>query len=623
MISDRPTMRKIKISGPVIKPVIGPYHRFKQINGTHSLQNEVPGSFITYQARKRHGGTVAYFNFDLGREVGLISDGHPDQLTPELQKEILNTFSIIIINEYDIINKTPIEKQDILPHRYMATRYLQLQHPGKLGRTSGDGRSIWNGSFLGKNGKTYDVSSCGTGATCLSPATHLKKKFFKSGDPSISYGCGYSEIDEGLSTLFFSEVLNRNHIATERVLAIIEFPGKIAINVRIHQNLIRPSHLFAQLKQGHHAVLRSLVDYYIKRQEDNRTWTDIPQNDSRYDYFLKKQCLVFAQMVAKFEEEYIFCWLDWDGDNILMDGSIIDYGSIRQFGLFHYEYRFDDVDRYSTNILEQKEKAKYILQNLIQAIDFIKTGKKKGLSHFSQHPEMKEFDKYFEEYKNKSFVHRIGFNKIQQDHALLKLKQELGDFRKVFNFFERAKSKKGRSKVADGINWSAVFCMRDVLRELPQIYLARNELITEEEFLKIIKSSYAEKEDLKLTSKMKSHIKKFQVCYMEIIDSLASKLNLSRNKILLEVSMRSSVINKYDRVTGDSITKLVDRLLRQRPKLTPHDINALLHDFVDYQNLDPDTKLNKVEGEGRSLRTKKIGPFKGLLRIVRSCREGL
>jgi len=36
-------------------------------------------------------------------------------------------------------------------------------------------------------------------------------------------------------------------------------------------------------------------------------------------------------MAAVLEEEYIFNWLAWDGDNLLASGAILDYGSIRQF----------------------------------------------------------------------------------------------------------------------------------------------------------------------------------------------------------------------------------------------------------------------------------------------------
>ena len=133
----------------------------------------------------------------MAREIGLISSNHKNILNPDLEKKILETFGIIIINEFDIENCLKFPTKEIKKNKYMATRYVQLQHENKQGKTSGDGRSIWNGQFKGKNGITYDISSCGTGATCLSPATAKYKKNFQSGDPSISYGCGYSEIDEG------------------------------------------------------------------------------------------------------------------------------------------------------------------------------------------------------------------------------------------------------------------------------------------------------------------------------------------------------------------------------------------------------------------------------------------
>jgi len=46
------------------------------------------------------------------------------------------------------------------------------------------------------------------------------------------------------------------------------------------------------------------------------------------------------------EEEYVFNWLSWDGDNMLASGAILDYGSIRQFAAKQDKYRFKDVDRY-------------------------------------------------------------------------------------------------------------------------------------------------------------------------------------------------------------------------------------------------------------------------------------
>jgi uncharacterized protein YdiU (UPF0061 family) len=327
------------------------YSKFEKINGNHPIKKLVKNSYVEYPARLRKGGKVRYFNYELAREMGLINQDHANELNPELENAILNTFGIIIVNEYDQMNGRVFPDKEMKEGTYMATRYLQLQHNDKKGKNSGDGRSLWNGQIKHK-GKLWDITSCGTGATRLSPATSKYNKFFESGDPSISYGCGYAEIDEGLAQALFSEVFYKNKVQTERVLAVLEFEKGYAINVRAHENLLRPSHFFVHLKQNDWKSARDLMDYYIETQRYHLHWHDCPTTSEKYTYFLKKFSTTFAKMAATFEDEYIFCWLDWDGDNILMDGGIIDYGSVRQFGLFHYEYRYDDVDRYSTTIVE-------------------------------------------------------------------------------------------------------------------------------------------------------------------------------------------------------------------------------------------------------------------------------
>ena len=96
----------------------------------------------------------------MAKDMGLIPKDHAAEMNPILETKILETFGIIIINEYDQINNRKFPEEDIKPNKYMATRYLQLQHPNKQGKTSGDGRSIWNGCIK-HQGKTWDVSSCG------------------------------------------------------------------------------------------------------------------------------------------------------------------------------------------------------------------------------------------------------------------------------------------------------------------------------------------------------------------------------------------------------------------------------------------------------------------------------
>ncbi|CBW27227.1 conserved hypothetical protein [Halobacteriovorax marinus SJ] len=595
------------------------YRKFNQIDGRHPLQKEVPDSTVNYHVRTRKGGKVSFFNFDLAKEMGLIPKSHPNEMTKELQEKILETFSLVIINEYDIINEIQYPEEEIRPHKYMATRYLQLQHPNKQGKTSGDGRSIWNGSVTNK-GVRWDISSSGTGATCLSPATHIYGKYWETGDPSISYGCGYSEIDEGLGTLFFSEIFHKNHIETERVLGIIEFQKGIAINIRAQRNLLRPSHMFNYLKQGDFENLERMVHYYIDREQSNGVFTDVPKTRAKkLDYFLEKQTEIFASMAARLEDEYIFCWLDWDGDNILMNGGIIDYGSIRQFGLFHSDYRYDDVERYSTSIIEQKSKAKYTVQTFAQLVDFLKTGERKSIRKFAKSFAVKNFETVFRKKKLENLLFKTGFRRADVNYLIENERKTVEKYLKAFSYFERSKSKEGIHEVADGINWSAIFCMRDILREFPQLLLARGgKHLSYEDFLQVIKSSYATEEDLQMTTHRRKMITSFQKTYELLCIKLAANKELTLNQMLLELTMRSSVINKYDRVTGDSISTIVDRVLAKKPKIKPTQLFDLVEEFCIYQNFDP----NNLIGENREKRvqTKFV---KNMLQIVREYREGL
>jgi uncharacterized protein YdiU (UPF0061 family) len=593
------------------------YSKFDQLDGSHPFKKAMPDSFVDYPARVRKGGKLRYFNFELARQMGLIPKDHPDKLNVELEKKILDTFAIIIINEYDQLNNIKFPEKEVKSGTYMATRYLQLQHDDKQGRTSGDGRSVWNGQVR-HNGKVWDVSSGGTGGTRLSPATSKFNKFFKSGDPSISYGCGYAEIEEGLASAIFSEIFNRNGIETEQTLVVIQFEKNFSINVRAHQNLLRPSHFFNHLKQGNLESLKSAIDFHIHQEKNKKRWDGCPKDDKKYDFFLEVINETFAKTAAIFESEYIFCWLDWDGDNILMDGGIIDYGSIRQFGLFHAEYRYDDVERFSTTILEQKEKAKYIVQSFIQAVDFIQKGKKRKIGSFTKHALLKKFETIFEEEKNRKLMHKLGFSDKQVEHLLAHHGKTVKDFKKIYYHFERAKSKRGMVKISDGITWDAIFCMRDLLRELPQIYLSRMENITNEEFIEILKSNYADEDDLELTPYRKKMIQQYQKYFWKLLKFVAKDMDIAKEKLLLEMSMRSSIINKMERVTGDSITHIVDLVLKKQPKLSADELYRLFDEFAQAQYFEPHSKKesNTINKQSKHL-------IRDFFEIVKEHREGI
>ncbi len=592
------------------------YKNFDSIDGTHPIKTGIPEARVEYKARYREGGKLFYFNFDLAREIGLISKSHEEKMNKTLEKKIMETFSLIIINEYDIENNIKFDPKKIKNNTYMATRYLQLQHSDKKGYHSGDGRSIWNGQYNNK-GKVWDISSSGSGATKLSPATSKFGRFFQSGDPTISYGCGYAELDEGLSTLMFSEIFNKNKIKTERVLAIIEFADNIAITIRAHENLLRPSHFFAPLKQGNLPTLKKLVDYYIKCEKDSGNFKTVSKL-GKYDTLLQNLVNSFARMAARFEDEYIFCWLDWDGDNVLMDGGIIDYGSIRQFGMYHHEYRYDDDDRYSTTISEQKQKAKHICQSFAQMIEFVKTGSKKSISEFSSHWSQEVFDKEFEMNKNQNILYKLGFNKKVIPSLLEKHNDLVTVFRKVFSYFERATSVEGQIKTADGITQNAIFCMRDILRELPQLLSAKGEMLTDDEFMSVISSSYATQKDLEVNEYRKNKIKEFQRYYLDLLENSAKIQKIDLDQEILNLITRSVVINRYDRVTGDALTFIIDDLTKNRKKYSLEELYNLIKDFCLNQNFDPENRVS------RRIKNKKFKKaLDGFKDIIVECREGL
>ena len=357
------------------------YEKFKKIDGRHPWRNVSPDGYVDYRVRYRPHGRVLFFNFPLAKEMGLVAPRHPSKLNKELEAAVLETFSLQIINEYDQQQNKKYQADSIRPHPYMATRYLQTQHQNKQGKTSGDGRSIWNGS-LRNHGMTFDISSRGTGATILSPGAQHVDGAVQTGDDTYGYASGLAELDEMLGSAVMSEIFYRQGIPTERCLAVIGFKDGTAIGVRSAPNLIRPAHIFRYLKQGRHKEVKASIDYFIDREVENSIWKFSKSKDARYrealDYFARS----YGKLAAVLEEEYIFNWLAWDGDNILASGAILDYGSIRQFAAKHDKYRFKDVDRYSASLVEQRRWARTLVQVFAQAIDFVESGKKKNLKKF-------------------------------------------------------------------------------------------------------------------------------------------------------------------------------------------------------------------------------------------------
>jgi hypothetical protein len=475
------------------------YGRFEQLDGQHPWIKAVQDGAVTYRVRELHQGQVVYFNYILAKEMGLISEAHPHQMNTSLHEKIIQTFSLQIINEYDELSKKRFQENTIKPHRYMATRYLQLQHQNKQGRTSGDGRGIWNGT-VSHRGQIWDVSSRGTGVTCLAPGAVEAQKPLKTGGTEFGYGCGLAEIDELVGASIMAEAFHLQGINTERVLCVIDLGRGTGIGVRASRNLLRPAHLFRFLKMEKHQELKAAFDYYIDRQLQNKSWVILSRSQSVYDFALQKISQSFAAFCAQLDIDYIFAWLDWDGDNVLADAGIIDYGSVRQFGSRHDQYRYDDVERFSTNLNEQRSKARLIVQVFAQLVDYVKTGKKKPLRDFAKHPVVMNFNKTFARARSERLLYRVGFNQ-EQRKAILEQPKLFEDFERIFSYFERAKISGTAQKVSDGVNHFPLFNMRNFLREMPVHLLKQGQLMPASSCFKLILSSFAKSRDHRINKR--------------------------------------------------------------------------------------------------------------------------
>ena len=566
------------------------YEKFKEIDGTHPWRDVSPDGYLDYQARYRPQGRVLYFNFPLAREMSLIPPDHPTTINKELEQAILETFSLRIINEYDLKQGRKYLPESIRPNPFMATRYLQTQHDNKQGRTSGDGRSIWNG-YLKTETLAFDISSRGTGATSLSPGAQKGDGIIKTGDESYGYSSGLADLEEMLGSAVMSEIFYRQDIPTERCLAVIGFPDGTAIGVRSAPNLIRPAHIFRYLKQGRLTELKASLDYFLERQEANRCW-QLPDNGSaRYERALDYLARSYGKMVAVLEEEYIFNWLAWDGDNLLASGAILDYGSIRQFAAKHDKYRFKDADRYSASLLEQRRWARLIIQVFAQAVGFIQFGVKENLDAFKNAECLKAFDLAFETEKDRRLLWRIGFTPEQIEYLMQRAQKEIKDFDRSLSYFEDRKVSKGIEKLPDGLTHNPVFLIRNLLRLLPAYYVAQTISRVDDEsaymphdiFCRAMAASYVGQRDLKLTSTGFSQVKNFQECYLKLVAALDQPFDIA----LKTLQERSAIINHRHRITGDAVTMIIEEVVAMKGKIKIDGLQEAIDAFIDSQVLIP------------------------------------
>lgn len=566
------------------------YARLLEIDGSHPMQKLLPESHIMYPVRQLDGGEVAYFNFNLAKEMGLIASDHPHVMTQALAQMLVSTFCLRIINEYDQIKGKSYPKPSIKQNKYMATRYLQLQHSDKRGLSSGDGRSIWNG-MIRHRGRAWDVSSRGTGVTSLSPGANQAQRPLRSGDTRFGYGCGMADIDELYGSAILSEIFHHQGLKTERVLCIIDLGKGKGIGVRAAPNLLRPSHQFLFLKQRRRRELATLTDMVIRRQFENGEWSISPQDPKRWELMISQLSESFADLSAYLERFYIFAWLEWDGDNCLTSGGLIDYGSVRQFGLRHDQYRYDDVDRFSTNLNGQVAKARLMIQTYLQLVEFLETGRTKKREFFKDHVALKFFDQRYRHHLKKYFLQQMGFDDIQAAALMENKPSQVRELYRLHVALEKVKRVRRFVKVADGINRPALFNMGRLLRELSRnldrIFsighnaaripaLSPRPEITVAEVFEWMLSTRGLARKKKWYRRIRPHLERYLELYLDLVRGSGIA---SRPGLLQVFAQRASQMNRADRMTGNAAIHIVEEIIKARKSGVKHEV---IQEVIDH-----------------------------------------
>ena len=565
----------------------GPYDRFDLLDGSHPWREAAPEGFVDYRAFYRPGGRVVWFNFPLAREMGLVPEDHPARMNVRLESRILETFSLQIVNEYDLKHPERLKGKRLKAGPYMATRYLQLQHKDKRGRTSGDGRSIWNGAIDHK-GLRFDVSSRGTGATILSPGAAEAGNPLPTGEKRYGYADGRADLDEMLGSAIMSEIFYREGFPTERCLCVIDYGDGSSVGVRTAPNLVRPAHIFRYLKMGRRDELDSALGYFLSRQERNGTWKLPAQREARYARSLDLIGRSYGRLAAVLEEEYIFNWLAWDGDNVLADGSILDYGSIRQFAAKHDRYRYEDVDRFSTSLLEQRRWARLMVQAFAQAADFVLTGRKRRLGEFREAPCLREFDSEFRAERDRRMLWKLGFTPAQAARLMETRRSDVADFRRALEYFEDAKVARGPEKLPDGVTHRPVFLVRALLREMPRFFAEEcgeslDGALDPRRFLDAMAATYASRRDRQLTPARLMRIREFQDAWRRLVRSAGER----ESAVIRGLCERASVINHEHRMTGNGLIRIINEILRVKDRLPWAELQEAMDAFIESQVLIP------------------------------------
>jgi hypothetical protein len=270
----------------------------------------------------------------------------------------------------------------------------------------------------------------------------------------------------------------------------------------------------------------------------------------------------------------------------------------------------------STSIPEQKRKARQIVQRFAQIRELLLRGEVPSLASLRDDPVLELFDREFERERKRLFLRQMGFEESESHHLIHNAPGAVARLLDIHHRFEKKRSSRGRRKVADGLSWDAVYCMRDVLRELPaRLAPAASGVrpeIPAEAFYAIALSNYASRRDRRLTPHRRQEARAYQRAYVELCERLAARRRVPLAEILAELAPRARLRNPYARMTGDGLTHAAQRLATSKRHLAAEETYHLIEAFADTQD-----RCEEKAGQGATR------PAIAERRLVRRIRDDL
>ena len=286
---------------------------------------------------------------------------------------------------------------------------------------------------------------------------------------------------------------------------------------------------------------------------------------------------------------------------MLADAGIIDYGSVRQFGLRFDEYRYDDVDRLSTTLSEQPDKLKLFVQSFVQAVDFVQRGTRRPLEAFEHHAVVRRYWERYTECRLLRILFRLGFDDSSARWLLSQDREAVRAFAAEYDAIESVKRAGPLQQVPDGVNRSPLFNIRNLLRAYPGFLHEQGDLkaawLPMESFFDLLFARGIDARDRLLARDHAARAAGFQSRYKQLVVKAAQRGSIQRT--LEDLRRRSRIVNAADRATGNAIAIIAERILLARDAgLSVPDLGKLINGFVEHQRLDPDRP--RVEAESHA-----------------------